>query len=71
MSESNDVRKAPASSRRDMLKTPVTAAALAAAVGSGTSLLAATVSTVPSIQIPKEIPANLAKRASRHSKAKA
>ena len=46
-------------SRRNMLKTT----AMAAAVSSGSSLLAATVASVPSIQIPKEIPATLGEAA--------
>ena len=62
MSEKNVV-KDPRESRRDMLKAPAAIAAAIAAAGSGSSLLAATVASVPSIQIPKEIPATLSESA--------
>src|SRR5271169_4791527 len=58
MNEKTDSKSGQPSSRRNFLTVPA-AGAMAAAVSTPGQLFAATSATVPTIRIPKEIPATL------------
>lgn len=62
MNEKNDSKSEPRSSRRNFLMTPAAAGAVAAAISTPGHILAATSATVPTIRIPKEIPATLSEQ---------
>jgi acetolactate synthase I/II/III large subunit len=59
MNEKNDSKSDPRTSRRNFLMTPAGAGAIAAAIATPGQLFAATSATIPTIRIPKEIPATL------------
>jgi len=59
MNEKTDSKSDPRSSRRNFLMTPAAAGAMAAAISTPGQLFAATSATIPTIRIPKEIPATL------------
>ncbi len=60
MNDKSNSKSGAGTSRRNFLGTPAAAGALAAAIATPGQLFAATSSTIPTIRIPKEIPANLA-----------
>src|SRR6202162_5329718 len=59
MTEKTDSKADPRSSRRNFLMTPAGAGAIAAAITAPGQLFAGTSANVPTIRIPKEIPATL------------
>jgi thiamine pyrophosphate-dependent acetolactate synthase large subunit-like protein len=59
MNEKTDSKSDPRTSRRNFLMTPAGAGAIAAAIATPGQLFAATSATIPTITIPKEIPATL------------
>ena len=59
MNEKSDSKSGARTSRRNFLATPAGAGALAAAIATPGQLFAATSTTIPTIRIPKEIPATL------------
>jgi thiamine pyrophosphate-dependent acetolactate synthase large subunit-like protein len=59
MNEKTDSKSDPRTSRRNFLMTPAGAGAIAAAISTPGQLFAATSATIPTITIPKEIPATL------------
>ena len=59
MNEKTDSKTDPRTSRRNFLTTPAGAGAIAAAIATPGQLFAGTSANVPTIRIPKEIPATL------------
>ena len=59
MKETTDSKPDPRTSRRNFLMTPAGAGAIAAAIATPGQLFAGTSATIPTITIPKEIPATL------------
>jgi len=59
MNEKTDSKSDPRTSRRNFLMTPAGAGAIAAAIATPGQLFAGTSANVPTIRIPKEIPATL------------
>ena len=59
MKETTDSKPDPRTSRRNFLMTPAGAGAIAAAIATPGQLFAGTSATIPTISIPKEIPATL------------
>ncbi len=59
MNEKTDSKADPQTSRRNFLMTPAGAGAIAAAIATPGQLFAGTSANVPTIRIPKEIPATL------------
>jgi thiamine pyrophosphate-dependent acetolactate synthase large subunit-like protein len=59
MNEKTDSKSDPRTSRRNFLMTPAGAGAIAAAIATPGQLFAGTSATIPTISIPKEIPATL------------
>jgi thiamine pyrophosphate-dependent acetolactate synthase large subunit-like protein len=59
MNEKTDSKAEPRTSRRNFLMTPAGAGALAAAIATPGQLFAGASATIPTISIPKEIPATL------------
>ncbi len=59
MNEKTDSKADPRTSRRNFLMTPAGAGAIAAAIATPGQLFAGTSANVPTIRIPKEIPATL------------
>src|ERR1035438_8718740 len=59
MNEKTDSKPDPRTSRRNFLMTPAGAGAIAVAISTPGQLFAGTSATIPTISIPKEIPATL------------